>query len=385
MTTPLASALLPFDEFLYFPSIAWDHSWERQQTLIDAFCRAHAPRRGRVIAPTGLVDHAPWNVATWRRALGRRAPAAASGNAHHLVNRRPDNLDYIQPGFPRGTNALFASMAYLSSSELRALREPRGRRMVFASYVNPLVEGFLQGADFSILDLAERRQANPALSASVLERERRWASRVDLLVADNSATLDDYAQARSAAGKAAGHLVPQGFVPPAHPPTPAATPSRTAAYLGNLHHAIDYDYLLGLIDRNPSWTFRMCGQRMSHDAERVLARPNVDYRGVISNAEIAGFLDGVAWGLIPYIRTDWTAGVFPTKLFEYLGHRVPVLSTTIPEVARLKDDRFLHLSNTPVDLVDWPVDAEAIDAFVAPHTWAGRFDTYARAISSAKE
>jgi len=384
VTTPLASALESFDEFLYFPSIAWDHSWERQQTLIDAFCRGHAPRRGVVVAPTGLIDHAPWNAATWRRALARRAPpAAASGSAQHVSNPRPANLDYVQPRFPRGTNAAFASMARMSSPELRALRKARGRRLVFASYVNPLVERFLENADFTILDLAERRQANPALAASVLERERRWAARADLLVADNAATLADYADVRARAGRAAGLLLPQGFTPPASAPAPAEGGGRTAAYLGNLHHAIDYDYLLGLIDGNPDWTFRMCGQRMSHDATRVLERPNVDYRGVIANRQIAGFLEGVSWGLIPYTRTEWTAGVFPTKLFEYLGHGVPVLSTSIPEVARFQDDRFVHLSDTPVTLSAWPVDRAALAAFVAPHTWAGRLDAYGRAISSA--
>ena len=381
----LKSVLASFDEFLYFPSIGWNHSWERQQTLISAFCAAHSPKIGVVVAPTGLVDHAPWRIQTWRQLLAHRQHGLGHASEAHVDNAMPDNLRYVEPYFSRGTNALFAALAKGSSAPLRSLRRPKGRRLVLACYVNPLVESFLKEAAFTILDLAERRQANPALSPQVRAMEREWAARADLLVADNQATLSDYAEVRSAAGRREGSLIPQGFTPLDVVLPKKSADRPIAAYLGNLHSAIDYAYLAALIDRNPGWTFKLCGKRMSREADAILARPNVDYRGIISNQEIASFLSDASWGLIPYLRTKWTEGVFPTKLFEYLGHGLPVLSTGIPEVARFAEHPFICIADAPITMVAQKFDGEKLRELTTQHTWSARFQAYARAIQVATE
>jgi glycosyltransferase involved in cell wall biosynthesis len=379
--TRLAAALAQFDEFLYFPSIGWHHSWERQQTVISHFCRAHSTKPAVAVAPTGLIDHAPWRIQTWKRALSRRSLGARpDANAAHTYNDFPQNLTYIEPRFSRGTNMAFAALSVGSTRALREAKRKCGRRLVMACYVNPLVEKFLSTADFSILDLAERRQANTELSSAVRALERRWSANANLLVADNAATLDDYAHDRARAGRPAGHLIPQGFVRPAALATEGKQ-ARVAAYLGNLHAAIDYDYFAALIDRNPDWTFKVCGQVMSEKAAALLAHPRVRYHGVISHDQIADFLRDASLGLIPYIRTEWTAGVFPTKLFEYLSHGLTVLSTSIPEVARLADPRFVQLSDEPVMLKPRRFSKDELERFIEPHTWAARMDAYAQAIS----
>ena len=102
---------------------------------------------------------------------------------------------------------------------------------------------------------------------------------------------------------------------------------------------------------------------------------------MIASHQISDFLADASLGLIPYLRTEWTAGVFPTKLFEYLGHRLPVLSTSIPEVERFADPRFVLICNDPLPLEPRQIHADEIDAFVAPHTWRGRMREYAIAIS----
>lgn len=380
----LHDVLADFSEFLYFPSIAWNHSWERQQTLISSFCAAHADRRALVVGPTGLIDHAPWRIASLQKMLGGRSTATnAAATATHVHNPVPDNLDYVTARFGRGTNGLFAALTLALNSQLRTARRKRGRRLVLASYVNPLVEQFLVTADLSILDLAERRQANLALSPAMRALERRWAARANLLVADNAATLADYAVDRAREGHRPGHLIPQGFVPPTQLPRKAR--SRVAAYLGNLHGAIDYEYFEALIRSNPDWIFKLCGQVMTTDAQGLLTLPNVRYEGVIANHQIGNFLSDASVGLIPYVRTDWTAGVFPTKLFEYLGHHVPVLSTSIPEVVRFADRRFVQISDEPTTLGPPQFSADELDHFVAPHTWDGRMQSYAQAITGAFE
>lgn len=375
----LTDVLSGFSEFLYFPSIPWDHSWERQQTLISSFCAAHDDRQALVVAPTGLIDHSPWRIATLQKILLMRSTSAnLAVTASHVRNPIPANLTYLAARFGRGTNSLFAALTLTLNKQLRAARRKQGRRLVFASYVNPLVEQFLMTADLSILDLAERRQANLALSPAMRALERRWASQADLLVSDNSATLADYEEDRQRAGRQPGYFIPQGFMPPTH--LSGKQPSRVAAYLGNLHGAVDYVYFEALIRRNPDWIFKLCGQLMTTDAQTLLTLPNVRYHGVISNHQIADFLKDASLGLIPYVRNEWTAGVFPTKLFEYLGHHVPVLSTSIPEVIRFADNRFVHISNEPIPLARRNFLVDELDEFIAPHSWNGRMRSYALAI-----
>lgn len=383
-TLQLAKALDGFSEFIYFPSIGWDHSWERQQTLISSFCNAHADKPALVIAPTGLIDHAPWRMATLQKMLtGRLFSIQAAATTKHVRNPVPHNLNYLNLRFGRGTNPMFAELTMALNSQLRSAQKKRGRRLVLASYVNPLVDRFLKTADLSILDLAERRQANPALSQATRSLERSWANRANLLVTDNEATLADYASERSHIGRQTGYLIPQGFTPPTQPPTRVT--ARVAAYLGNLHDAIDYKYFKKLIQVNSDWTFKLCGQIMSSSAQHLLRLPNVRYQGVIANHQISSFLADAALGLIPYVKTDWTSGVFPTKLFEYLSHYVPVLSTKIPEVAKFAGHKFIQLSDDPIVLAQQTFARAEIDDFLAPHTWDARINTYARAIVGSIE
>lgn len=381
----LVKALLAFDEFIYFPSIDWNHSWERQQTVISHFCAAHAGKVGHAVAPTGLIDHAPWRWATIRSFGSRLRLRETLANAQqHADNPQPSNLRWIAPRFSRGTNALFAALAHATTPQLRALSAPTPgrRRLVMACYVNPLVEQHLRNASLSIIDLAERRQKNPALSEEARARERYWAARADLLVADNAATLNDYAADRAAAGRPQGYLIPQGFTPPQTRPGDPSTAS-VAAYLGNLHHAIDYPLFEALIRQNPQWEFRLCGARMDSRADSLIALPNVRYSGVIDRSGISRFLAGAAIGLIPYLRSEWTEGVFPTKLFEYLAHGVPVLSTAIPEVERFRTPGVVEILTAARPLQVHATDARTLAAFIEPHTWTSRMRAYGLALQGA--
>lgn len=380
----LAGQLADFDEFLYFPSIGWDHSWERQQTLISAFCCAHAEIVGQIFTPSGLIDYAPWKIDTWSQ-MRRHVSTlgAASAQAEHTQNPRPENFQLIKPRFPRGTNSVFALLASALGPSLPSIKPHAGKkRLVFASYVNPFVERYLAHASFSILDLAERRQANPALSRQIKTLEEKWAGRVNLLVADNLATLTDYHAVRLATGRQAGHVIPQGFSADNIRIEPR-TPNRVAAYLGNLHQAIDYPLFVSLAKKNPDWTFKLCGQIMSPDAEALTRQPNVRYVGTISSEAIPEFLRDADIGLIPYARNDWTAGVFPTKLFEYLSNGLPVLSTSIPEVKQFDNGTFVRICDEPALLTVPPIDCHDLLQFIQPHTWQARISTYAAAVANA--
>ena len=377
----LQAALSQFDEFIYFPSIDWNHSWERQQTLISAFCNSHAPKHGVTICPTGLIDYAPWNI-NGIKAIFNPEKLNLKSKPVHTINDVPVNMEYVQPKFNRGTNSVFSALMIFSNRRLQELSRKQGQRLVFASYVNDLVQYYLKTADFTILDLAERRQANRRLSTYTLNLERQWASKCDLVVVDSIITKNDYDAQRKLTNRSDIEVIPQGFTLP-NIISVINKPENIAVYLGNFHDAIDYEYLGKLIDINMGWQFKFCGTVMSDFAYQIISRPNVNYVGSIHKNEISNFLVDASYGLIPYLVNDWTAGVFPTKLFEYLGHRLPVLSTALPEVMRFADSRFVHISNSPIVLNPPYIIPEEIDAFNYLNTWSVRLSDYAKAITTA--
>lgn len=300
-----------------------------------------------------------------------------------VANPVPKNMVYIAPRFRRATNNIFAKIVCWSSSDIIKIDKKNGKRLVFASYVNPLVESFLRSADFTILDLAERRQANPELGYSIKERERKWASKVNLLVADNTATLDDYRDDRQRSGMPSGYFIPQGYKMPDLSPKSKSN-QKIAVYLGNLHSAIDYKYFEDLINLNQDWTFKVCGNILSSEAQILLNLKNVKYYGIVPTRLISEYLSDAVIGLIPYKRNEWTTGIFPTKLFEYLGHNLQVVSTDLPEIRRYVNNAFVKIDQRPEKLMPSKIDSDTIQNFVKNQTWNCRLADYASAIREAR-
>ena len=117
--------------------------------------------------------------------------------------------------------------------------------------------------------------------------------------------------------------------------------------------------------------------RRSHGfpGSETAAVSNVEYWGRIPHRDIPAFLEGVAWGLIPYKVDDWTAGVFPTKLLEYLDCGIPVLSTALPEVAQFNHLPFVSVLSDPSAPLPG-ASVRGVDAFLDEHTWVARMKAY---------
>ena len=364
-------------EIIYFPSIGWNHSWERQQIVISHLANAYPNIRHIMIAPTGLVDHGFFNFSTWHKLLKLRSVFfKASAAFGHYENKLPPNLFYYKPLFSRATNPIYLKLLLLLNPFLRKLLGYNSdKRLIFAFCVNDLVDLFLSSAEISILELNERRQFNNQISKRIKNLEACWASRSDILISDNMASIRDYEGFRSSASKYPSLFIPHGYDAPSGLNFSASN-NKIAVYLGNLHNAIDYDFFKKLIIKNPDWKFRICGQIMSDSAHSVIGLPNVDYFGVISHSEISNFLSGASLGLIPYAINEWTEGISPSKLFEYLGYGLPVVSTAIPEVLNIMDPRFVRIIDRPESLDYLSFNVVELREYVSNQTWECRLVEY---------
>lgn len=66
---------------------------------------------------------------------------------------------------------------------------------------------------------------------------------------------------------------------------------------------------------------------------RLLASGKAEYLGVLSQKAIAHELGRSRVGIIPYCCNEYTSGVFPMKVYEYLAAGLPVVATPLPSLS----------------------------------------------------
>jgi glycosyltransferase involved in cell wall biosynthesis len=162
--------------------------------------------------------------------------------------------------------------------------------------------------------------------------------------------------------------------------------SGLVVFAGNLtEHKVDFDLLTAIAS---SKDVRLVlagavaeGGGGTGGPKELIKRSNVDYVGILPLTELASLLGRASVGLIPYQLNDYTAGVFPMKVYEYLGAGLPVVTTALPSIR--------HLSSTDVMVTDTakgfvdaverfasrPPDSQAIarrTATASEHSWEKR-------------
>ncbi|PRC41448.1 hypothetical protein C6A85_000000115580 [Mycobacterium sp. ITM-2017-0098] len=80
------------------------------------------------------------------------------------------------------------------------------------------------------------------------------------------------------------------------------------------------------------------GTSAQREMDGLLALPGIDYVGNLAPAELARVLAASMVGLIPYRLNEYTAGVFPMKVYEYLAAGLKVVSTALPSLEQTASD-----------------------------------------------
>ena len=112
-----------------------------------------------------------------------------------------------------------------------------------------------------------------------------------------------------------------------------AIPRPIVGYVGGLHRWVDQPLAVAAARRLPDATFVFVGPQQC-DVSLLEREPNVKLLGARPHDELPGYIKGFDVGIIPYVFSDYTTNVFPTKLNEYLAMGKPVVSTGLPDITQ---------------------------------------------------
>ena len=119
-----------------------------------------------------------------------------------------------------------------------------------------------------------------------------------------------------------------------HPQFPAGLKGikqPIVGYIGGVHKWLDQALIKEVAQIHPDYSFVFVGP-VQTDISTLSDLKNVYFLGAKLHQEIPLYIDYFAVGIIPYLLTDYTQNVYPTKLNEYLALGKPVVSTDLLEI-----------------------------------------------------
>jgi glycosyltransferase involved in cell wall biosynthesis len=334
--------------------------------------------------------------------LGLRRPQLTAGRDVRRLIRRA-RAGVAPPRVRDGVNVLSPLVLPLHSNRAaralnarllpwlvgRAARRLGLRRPILWAYV-PQAELLLDVLDPEVVvyhcvdDIATQAGIDgPSFTAA----ERRFAARADLVLASAPALA---ARMRTLSGNVLyapnvadtarfATALDDGPVDPAL----AALPEPRIVFTGAIAaKKLDLELLAGLAGARPQWSLILVGPvglgDPGTDVSALRALPNVHLLGARRYEELPAILRGAAVALIPYRATPLTASIFPMKVYEYLAAGVPVVATSLPALAEVKEIAVADDLTAMVSAIEQAIAADtpelrrARSAAAQQHSWDAR-------------
>lgn len=158
------------------------------------------------------------------------------------------------------------------------------------------------------------------------------------------------------------HIFPFGvksdiFLKPANevcaPADLANIPRPIIGYIGGIHKHIDFKLLKELARTMAQASIVLVGPVQTEEAKGLVDLKNVYFLGKKAHRELPAYIDRFELCLIPYVVSEYTKTVYPTKLNEYLMRGKRVLSTALPEISKFveKFGDVVYISKNSEDFI----------------------------------
>lgn len=336
-------------------SIDWNFLWQGHQEIALRFARAgndvtYVENTGvRTLRPSDL----PRVTQRLRNALLRRGSTARKDSAAVRV------IAPLVAPFPRSRIARALNDRVLLPRLAARLRRFAGDAPVILTFLptpNALRLIDLVASPRSVVVyycIADFQELSD-LGTELAESEVALARRADLVFAQSEAFMRRLRPYNSEIHEFQFGVNLELFDPTATSSDPAIArlPRPVIGYSGGLHRHVDFGLLDEIARSFPQGSLVLAGPLQEEPGAALRSRANVHFLGALPIAELPPVVAAFDVALVPYARTAYTDTVFPTKLYEYLAMGRGVVSTDLPEVAKLGLPSFaVRLAHDAADFV----------------------------------
>lgn len=330
------SRMLQGRDIICFSSIDWQFIWQGHQEIMSTL--AANGNRILFVENTGVRAPSLRDLPRIRQRLLNwwRGTQGFRSDRTNLSIYSPLLLPFPYSPFVRAINR-----ALLERALKRWMRAAGfGRPVVWTFLPTPLVRDVIPALEplatvyYCIDDFASSSVAAQRITAS----EQQLFRDVDLVF-----VTSEKLRARAAQFSANVHLFPFGVsfrkfdqARESAAPLPAdlaALPRPIVGYVGGIHRWVDLGLLSAVAATMPDVSFVLVGPEQT-DVSEARRVPSIHFLGKRTHDELPQYIKGFDVGIVPYVLSEYTANVYPTKLNEYLAMGIPVVATDLPEIRR---------------------------------------------------
>lgn len=221
--------------------------------------------------------------------------------------------------------------------QARRVLEARGCRTIVLDLWKPYFAAALDAVphDLSCYHITDEYTYSP-IELPIEPTERQVISKVDQVFILSRASYEKKAQLNPHSLLLGNGVDYSGFSEPrAEPADLAAIPHPRIGYVGSLKEHLDFELLLGLARRHPTWSFVLIGPERYLGAkapqlEQLRAIANVHCLGPRPLAALPAYDQHMDVCMLCYAVNGYTKFVSPLKLGEYLASGRPVVGSPLP-------------------------------------------------------
>ncbi len=331
--------LLKKECFIIFSSIDWSTHWQLHHQLATSLVATG--NRVLFVENTGIrsvnihdVGRLSKRISSWRK--GMHGFSSIDGN----------NLTLYSPillPFPYSKLSLFFNKIIFNLSISRWMKASGfGRPIIISFLPTPLIQSAINNANPKLsIYYCANNMADSSISASrVRPYEDQFFKTVDI-VFTAACVIQEYAVKLS---KKVFYFPPgidfdkfdiaikssEGI-----PDDLKKISGPIIGYIGTLGRVLDQELLCTLADECSNFTIVLIGPKYTN-IDKLEKKLNVVLLGAKPHNQLPYYIKGFDVGIVPYICNDFTEGVYPSKLNEYLAMGIPSVSTNLREVRESK-------------------------------------------------
>ena len=162
----------------------------------------------------------------------------------------------------------------------------------------------------------------------------------------------------------------------------------TIGFVGHLGYYVDLDLMIEIAKEKTEYNFIFVGD-YRHIKKTVLKAPNnCEFLGEIPFSKLEQIFCTFDVGVIPFKLIDLTDAVFPIKLVEYFSKGIPVVSTPLRELKRLKESNLIYFANSKEEWIHKIEEAlmdersDEFTDFAKKYTWEELAEKYIQCFNS---